>query len=73
MYYAQVKQFGETAPVEFLGIMEGEFSSAIPQTASVSWTPEREGGYFIEAYVWDPDGVALAAPSKTVSIVLVTS
>jgi hypothetical protein len=73
VYYAQVKQFGETAPVEFLGIMEGEFSSAAPQTASVTWTPEREGGYFIEAYVWDPDGVALAAPSKTVSIVLVTS
>jgi len=73
VYYAQVKQFGETAPVEFLGIAEGEFSSAVPQTASVSWTPEREGGYFIEAYVWDPNGVALAAPSKTISIVLVTS
>jgi hypothetical protein len=73
VYYAQVKQFGETAPVEFLGIAEGEFSSAVPQTASVNWTPEREGGYFIEAYVWDPNGVALAAPSKTISIVLVTS
>jgi hypothetical protein len=73
VYYVQVKQFGETAPVEFLGIAEGEFSSAVPQTASVSWTPEREGGYFIEVYVWDPNGVALAAPSKTISIVLVTS
>ncbi len=73
VYYAQVKQFGETAPVEFLGIMEGEFSSAEPQAASVSWTPQQEGGYFIEAYVWDPNGVALAAPSKTISIVLVTS
>jgi len=73
VYYAQVKQFGETAPVEFLGIMEGEFSSAESQSVSVSWTPQQAGGYFIEAYVWDPNGVALAAPSKTVSIVLVTS
>jgi hypothetical protein len=38
----------------------------------VSWTPENAGGFFIEAYVWDPDGIALAAPSKTISIVLVT-
>lgn len=72
VYYAQVRQFGERAPVEFLGIAEGTFDSATPQTASVSWTPENEGGFFIEAYVWDPDAVALAAPSKTISIVLVT-
>jgi hypothetical protein len=72
VYYAQVKQFGETAPVEFLGFSEGTFSSAEPQTISVSWTPENAGGFFIEAYVWDPDGIALAAPSKTISIVLVT-
>jgi hypothetical protein len=73
VYYAQVKQFGERAPVEFLGYTEGTFDSAAPQTVSVSWTPEHEGGYFIEAYVWDPNGVALAAPSKTISIVLVVS
>lgn len=72
VYYAQVKQFGEKAPVEFIGFMEGQFNSAEPQTATVEWTPEHEGGFFIEAYVWDPDAVPLAAPSKTVSIVLVT-
>jgi hypothetical protein len=72
VYYAQVKEFGEKATVEFLGFTEGEFDSAEPQTATISWTPEHEGGFFIEAYVWDPDGVALAAPSKTISIVLVT-
>jgi hypothetical protein len=72
VYYAQVKEFGEKAPVEFIGIAEGTFESGEPQTASVQWTPEHEGGFFIEAYVWDPEAVPLAAPSKTVSIVLVT-
>ena len=72
VYYAQVKEFGERAPVEFIGISEGTFESAAPQTAAVQWTPEHEGGFFIEAYVWDPDATPLAAPSKTISIVLVT-
>ena len=72
MYYAQVKQFGEKAPVEFLGSAEGEFDSGTPQTVKVTWTPEHEGGYFVETYVWDPDAVALAAPSKTISVILVT-
>ena len=72
VYYAQVKEFGEKAPVEFIGITEGTFESSEPQTATVEWTPEHEGGFFIETYVWDPDAVPLAAPSKTVSIVLVT-
>ncbi len=71
VYYAQVKQFGDKAPVEFLGVAEGEFDSAKPQTATVSWTPEHEGGFFIETYVWDPNAIALAAPSKTVSVILV--
>jgi hypothetical protein len=72
IYYAQVKEFGEKAPVEFIGVFEGEFDSAAPQTATVQWTPEHEGGFFIETYVWDPDAAPLAAPSKTVSIILVT-
>jgi hypothetical protein len=72
VYYAQVKEFGEKAPVEYIGITEGRFDSAAPQTATVEWTPEHEGGFFIEAYVWDPNASPLAAPSKTISIVLVT-
>ncbi len=72
VYYAQVKEFGEKAPVEFIGISEGRFDSAAPQTATVEWTPEHEGGFFIETYVWDPDASPLAAPGKTISIVLVT-
>ena len=72
VYYVQVRQFGEKAPVEFLGFTEGKFDSTDPQTATVSWTPQNEGGFFIETYVWDLDAIALAAPSKTVSVILVT-
>ncbi len=72
VYYAQVREFGEKAPVEFIGVFEGEFDSADPQIASIQWTPEHEGGFFIETYVWDQDAIPLAAPGKTISLVLVT-
>ncbi len=72
VYYVQVRQFGEKPQVEFLGFTEGKFDSTDPQTATVSWTPQSEGGFFIETYVWDLDAVALAAPSKTISVILVT-
>jgi len=71
VYYAQVKQFGEKGTVEFLGVSDGIFNSTQMQTAKVTWTPESEGGFFIETFVWDPSGAALAAPSNTVSIILV--
>ena len=71
VYYAQVKQFGEKGTVEFLGVAEGVFNSTQMQTPKVSWTPQNEGGFFIETFVWDQSGAALAAPSSTVSIILV--
>ncbi|WP_042683552.1 hypothetical protein [Candidatus Nitrosotenuis chungbukensis] len=71
VYYAQVKQFGERGTVEFLGIAEGTFDSA-QQTPHVTWVPENEGGFFIETFVWDQNGVALASQSSTVSVILVT-
>ena len=72
VYYVQVRQFGEKSQVEFLGFAEGKFDSTDSQVATVSWTPQSEGGFFIETYVWDLDAVALAAPSKTISVILVT-
>lgn len=71
VYYAQVKQFGERGTVEFLGVADGTFNSTQMQVPRVSWTPENEGGFFIETFVWDPSGAALSAPSSTVSIILV--
>lgn len=72
VYYAQVRQFGEKSQVEFIGFSEGKFESNEAQTATISWTPQNEGAFFIETYVWDPNSIALAAPSKTISIILVT-
>ena len=72
VYYVQVRQFGEKSQVEFLGFTEGKFDSTDLQISTVSWTPQGEGGFFIETYVWDLDAVALAAPSKTISVILVT-
>jgi hypothetical protein len=72
VYYAQVKQFGEKGTVEFLAMAEGTFNSTAPQTPHVTWTPENEGGFFIETFVWDQNGAALASQSNSVSIILVT-
>lgn len=72
VFYVQVKQFGQNAIVEYIGIFEGKFNSAQTQTVSIPWTPQNEGGYFIETYVWDQDGVPLAAPGKVIPLVLVT-
>lgn len=72
VYYAQVKQFGERGTVEFLGTAQGTFNSTAPQNPTVTWMPENEGGFFIETFVWDPNGVALASQSSTVSVILVT-
>jgi hypothetical protein len=72
VYYTQVKQFGEKGTVEFLGMAEGAFNSTQLQTPRVTWTPENEGGFFIETFVWDQNGVALASQSNTVSVILVT-
>jgi hypothetical protein len=71
VYYAQVKQFGEIPVVEFLGATEGVFESGEPQNVVVEWIPQNEGIFFVEAYVWDKNGVALASQSKTISIILV--
>lgn len=72
VYYAQVKQFGERGIVEFLGIAEGIFNSTQMQTQKVTWTPQNEGAFFIETFVWDQNGAALASQSSTISIILVT-
>lgn len=72
VYYAQVKQFGERGTVEFLGTAEGAFNSTAQQSPHVTWTPETEGGFFIETFVWDKNGAALASQSNTVSVILVS-
>lgn len=70
-YYIQVKQSGEAARVEFIGIYEGSFNAVGSQYPSVQWTPEKAGLYFIETFVWDHNAVPLAAKGPVI-LVLVT-
>ncbi len=70
-YYIQVKQSGEKAFVEFIGIYEGSFSSAGAQFPEVKWTPKNTGLYFVETFVWDTNAVPLASKGPII-LILVT-
>jgi len=70
-YYVQVKQSGEKAFVEFIGIFEGSFSSAEALFPAVKWTPKNTGLYFVETFVWDTDAVPLASKGPII-LILVT-
>ena len=69
IYYVQVKQFdGKTA---FIGKFEGIFLGSENKTASVNWTPNLPGSYFMETYVWNYDNVPLAKFEPKINIILV--
>ena len=71
-YYVQVKQSGEKAFVEFIGIYEGSFrDSGEVLFPSVKWTPQSTGLYFVETFVWDADAVPLASKGPVI-LILVT-
>ena len=78
--YVQIKQIGtekptqnetDAAPVEFIGTVEGVFHGIDKQDISVNWIPDKQGAYFAEVYVWDPNAVALAEPSRHINVMLV--
>lgn len=78
--YVQIKQIKteeldqnetDAAIVEFIGIVPGVFHGMGKQDVSVSWIPDKQGAFFVEVYVWDPNAVALASPSSTINVMLV--
>lgn len=78
--YVQIKQIGteaptqneaDAAPVEFIGTVEGVFHGMEEQQISINWVPDKKGAFFAEVYVWDPDAVALAEPSRHINVMLV--
>ena len=71
--YVQIKQIGTKSLVEFIGFTDGQFDEAGNQSPIIVWTPEQEGAFFIEVYVWDPDARPLSSPSSNINLVLVTS
>jgi hypothetical protein len=69
IYYVQVKQFdGKT---DFIGKYEGVFLESGDQNASVTWTPQEAGSYFVETYVWNYDNVPLSPATPSIHVVLV--
>jgi hypothetical protein len=70
-YYVQIKQSGEKAFVEFIGIYEDSFDAAGEQLPAVKWTPNKPGLYFIETFVWDTNAIPLASKGPVI-LVLVT-
>ncbi len=69
VYYAQVKNSGQPT-VEFIGTSEGKFESDSDQLPSTEWTPEKSGVYFIETFVWDPNGVPLASKGPIILVLV---
>ncbi len=70
VYYAQVKRAGEGAVVEHIARYEGSFSGPAAQEPSARWTPAEAGLYFVETFVWDPDGVPLASKGPIVLVLV---
>ncbi len=71
VYYVQIKNFG--GEVAFIGNSTGVFLGGTDKahTESVSWTPDKDGPYYIETYVWDSNGVPLSSAGTRINIVLV--
>ena len=61
VYYAQVVQSGKPPYVEFIGTYEGKFEGPNSHMPSVEWIPEKSGLYYVETYIWDPNGIALGS------------
>lgn len=62
VYYVQIKQSGERPFVEFIGMAQGTFVGPTKQTPKVSWTPQNDGLFYIETYIWDNNNRAIASP-----------
>ena len=50
---------------------QGVFHGIEKQEISVNWVPDKQGAFFAEVYVWDPNAVALAEPGRHINVMLV--
>ena len=70
VYYAQVKESGEKAYVEFIGTFEDTFDGEGVGTTTVEWVPEKKGLFFIETFVWDPNAIPLASKGPVILVLV---
>jgi hypothetical protein len=59
-YYVQIKEFGESPYVEYIGKFDGRFIGTGLESQSIDWIPENKGSFFIETFVWDRNNVPIA-------------
>ena len=69
-FYVQVKRSGDSPSVEFLGSSGGRFDGPGTESPSVAWTPDEEGLYFVETFVWDSDNSPLASKGPVVLVLV---
>ncbi len=69
-YYVQIKQFGTTPFVEFIGKYNGRYIGAGSQFQSIDWIPEHDGSFFIETFVWDRNNIPIADQGPVVLVVV---
>ena len=69
-FYVQVKRSGDSPSVEFLGSSGGRFGGPGTESPSVAWTPDEEGLYFVETFVWDSDNSPLASKGPVVLVLV---
>lgn len=76
VYWIQIKKSVENDDgviityVEFIGSAEGSIESGDIEIPSVGWTPQKEGVYFVETFVWDPTNIPLASKGP-LSLILI--
>ena len=78
VYWVQIKKSevdkdddGKTKSfVHFIGKAEGIFTNSGQQIPIVEWTPQNDGLYFVETFVWDPASLPLASKGP-ISLILV--
>jgi hypothetical protein len=67
-YYVQIKEFGESPYVEYIGKFDGRFIGTGLESQSIDWIPENKGSFFIETFVWDRNNVPIAEQGPFVLI-----
>ena len=61
-YIVQIKSSTALPLVEFVGSSEGGLLASGIAKPLIEWTPSSPGLFFIETYVWSPEGVPISTP-----------
>ncbi len=69
-YYVQIKEFGESPYVEYIGKFDGRFIGTGLESQTIDWIPEKKGLFFIETFVWDRNNVPIAEQGPFVLIIV---